>query len=561
MKFFLLFFLALAFSSPQLRALATTSQKPLASIQFVDVTALAGIKWSLKVLAPGAKNLIETMGGGGGFIDYDRDGLLDIYLVCYTQTQQPEGASKLRDVLYRNNGNGTFTDVTDSTGIANSMLGMGLTVGDYDNDGWPDIYITGYAASKLYRNNANGTFTDVTERAGVNNKLWGTSAAFFDYDNDGYLDLYVCNYLSYDESNLPCTLYEGKPYCLIQKFQGSSSKLFHNNQDGSFTDVSDKAKIDNPTGKGLGIVALDYDRDGRMDLFQANDATANFLFHNNGDGTFSERALASGVAFDPNGNARGGMGVDAEDLDGDGYPEIFVANFSAQTNALFHNEKEGMFVETTNKLGLGAISLPMSGFGSRFFDYNNDGLVDLFVLNGHPFEPINKIFPETTYAERPFLFENTGNGFRDVASEHGAPLKKFFPGRGLAAGDFDNDGDSDLLLLNVGEPPALLRNDGGNKNHWLGIAVVGAKTNRDGIGVEVSVTVSGRRRSKQRLGGTSYLSASDSRLLFGLGAATRADVDVRWPSGKISTLKNVVANQYLTIKEDSANSRPRKPSK
>src|SRR4030095_8223350 len=497
------------------------------------------------------------MGGGGGFIDYDRDGLLDIYLVCYTQTQQPEGASKLKDVLYRNNGNGTFTDVTDRTGIANSMIGMGVTVGDYNNDGWPDIYITGYGVSKLYRNNANGTFTDVTELARVNNKLWGTSAAFFDNDNDGYLDLYVCNYLTYDESNLPCTLYAGKPYCLIQKFQGSSSKLFQNNQDGSFTDVSDRAKISNPTGKGLGIVALDYDRDGRMDLFQANDATANFLFHNNGDGTFSERALASGVAFDPNGNARGGMGVDAEDLDGDGYPEIFVANFSGETNALFHNEKEGIFVETTNKLGLGAISLPMSGFGSRFLDYNNDGLVDLFVLNGHPFEPINKIFPETTYAEPPFLFENTGNGFRDVAAEHGAPLKKFFAGRGLAVGDFDNDGDSDLLLMNVGEPPALLRNDGGNKNHWLGIGVVGAKTNRDGIGAEVSVTVSGSRRSKQRLGGTSYLSPSDPRLFFGLGAATRADVDVRWPSGKINTLKNVAVDQYLTIKEDAANSKSR----
>ena len=347
------------------------------------------------------------MGGGGGFIDYNGDGRLDIYLVCYSQTPQPVGAAKLNDVLYRNNGDGTFTDVTESAGIANSMRGTGLAVGDFNNDGWPDMYITGYGASKLYRNNGNGTFTDVTRQAGVDNNLWGTSSAFFDYDNDGYLDLYVCNYLTYDETNLPCTLYEGKPYCLIQNFKGSSSRLFHNNHDGTFTDVSEKAGIANPKGKGLGVVALDYDNDGRIDIFQANDAAANFLYHNNGDGTFSEVALEAGVAFDPNGNARGGMGVDAEDLDGDGYLEIFVANFSGQTNALFHNERGGLFTETTNKLGLGTVSIPMSGFGTRFFDYDNDGLVDLFVLNGHPFEPINKIFPETTFTEPPFLFENT----------------------------------------------------------------------------------------------------------------------------------------------------------
>jgi hypothetical protein len=493
------------------------------------------------------------MGGGGGFVDYNGDGLLDIYFVCYSQTPQPAGASKLRDVLYRNNGNGTFTDVTDTAGISNSMLGMGLTVGDYDNDGWPDLYLTGYGASRLYRNNGNGTFTDVTERARVNNKLWGSSAAFFDYDNDGYLDLYVCNYLTYDEANLPCTLYDGKPYCLIQKFRGAASKLYHNNRDGTFTDVSEQAKIANPNGKGLGVVTVDYDRDGRVDIFQANDAAANFLFHNNGDGTFSEGALAAGVAFDPDGNARGGMGVDAEDIDDDGYPEIFVANFSGQTNALFHNERDGVFVETTNKLGLGPISLPMSGFGARFLDYNNDGLVDLFVLNGHPFEPISKFFPETTYTEPPFLFENTGNGFREVAADHGAPLKKLYAGRGLAVGDIDNDGDEDLLLMNVGEPPVLLRNDGGNRNHWLGIGLIGTRSNRDGVGARITLTMAGKRHTKERVGGASYLSASDQRLLFGLGTNVRVDeVTVRWPSGQVSTLKNVRTDQYLTIKEGAS---------
>ncbi|MEK6282384.1 MAG: CRTAC1 family protein [Acidobacteriota bacterium] len=527
-----------------------------APIQFVDITRAAGIKWNLKTLAPGARYLIETMGGGGGFVDYNGDGLLDIYLICYSQTPQPAGASKLQDVLYRNNGNGTFTDVTESAGIANSMLGMGLAVGDYNNDGWPDLYITGYGASKLYRNSGKGTFTDVTGQAGVNNRLWGTSAAFFDYDSDGHLDLFVCNYLTYDEKNLPCTFYEGKPYCLIKNFKGSASRLFHNNGDGTFADVSEKAGIADPKGKGLGVIALDYNNDGRMDIFQANDAVANFLYPNNGDGTFSEVALEAGVAFDPNGNARGGMGVDAEDLDGDDYLEIFVANFSGETNALFQNDREGLFTETTNKLGLGTVSIPMSGFGSRFFDYNNDGLVDLFVHNGHPFEPINKLFPETTYTEPPFLFENTGKGFRDVAAEHGAPLKKFYAGRGLAVGDLDNDGDSDLLLMNVGEPPVVLRNDGGNKNRWLGVNLVGTKTNRDGVGAKVTVTAGGSRRSKQRQGGTSYCSASDPRLLFGLGSSAKIDeIKVSWPSGQISTLKNVRANQYLTIKESAPKSK------
>ncbi len=557
MKFILPLFRTAAyfalFGSPGIEAQVP---KPSTPIQFVDITAAAGIKWDIKTLVPGPKYLIETMGGGGGFIDYNGDGLLDIYLVCYSQMPQPAGGGVLRDVLYRNNGDGTFTDVTESAGISNSMRGMGLAVGDYNNDGWPDIYITGYGASKLYRNNGNGKFTDVTERAGVNNNLWGTSAAFFDYDNDGYLDLYVCNYLTYDEKNLPCTFYDGKPYCSIASFKGSSARLFHNNGDETFTDVSERAKIADPKGKGLGVVALDYDNDGRMDIFQANDAAANFLYHNDGNGTFSEVALEASVAFDPDGNARGGMGVDAEDLDGDGYLEIFVANFSDQTNALFHNDKDGLFTEITNKVGLGAISIPMSGFGSRFFDYNNDGLVDLFVLNGHPFEPINKIFPHITYAEPPFLFENTSKGFRDVASEHGAPLKKFYAGRGLAVGDFDNDGDSDLLLINVGEPPALLRNDGGNRNHWLGIVLIGTTSNRDGIGAKVTVTAGGKRRTKQRLGGTSYCSASDPRLLFGLGASTLIDeVEVRWPSGQISTLKNVSANQYLAIKESPMKSK------
>jgi hypothetical protein len=536
-----------------------TIRKDSKSIEFVDVTSTAGIKWGIKQMAPGLKYLIETMGGGGGFLDYNGDGLLDIYLVCYSQTPQSDSSVKLRDALYRNNGNGTFSDVTEKAGINNSMTGMGMASADYNNDGLPDIYVTGYGQSRLYRNNGNGTFSDVTMQAGVNNKLWGTSAAFFDADGDGRLDLFVCNYLNFDpEGKVPCDMFEGRPYCYISKFKGSQSVLYHNNGDGTFTDISAKAGISGHYGKGMGVVAFDYNNDGRMDIYQANDADPNLLFRNNGDGTFTEVGFEAECALDPNGETRGGMGVDSEDLDQDGHQDIFVTNFSQQTNAFWHNNGDGTFTETTYELNLARVSIPMSGFGTRFFDYNNDGLTDLFVLNGHPFEPIQKVFPETTYAEPPFLFENTGKGFREAASEHGSALKKFYPGRGLASGDIDNDGDIDLLLISVGAPPVLLRNEGGNSNNWLGVKLAGTKSNRDGVGAVVTIKVGSARRMKQLTGGTSYCSASDLRLLFGLGGAQKADeLQVRWPSGAITTLKDVRVNRYLNIREDAGPSSKR----
>jgi enediyne biosynthesis protein E4 len=429
---------------------------------------------------------------------------------------------------------------------------MGLASGDYNNDGFADIYVTGYGASRLYRNNRDGTFTDVTMQAGVNNKLWGASAAFFDADADGHLDLFVCNYLDFDpEGKVPCDFFESRPYCYISRFKGSPSVLYRNNRDGTFTDMSMKAGIATHKAKGLGVVAFDYNNDGRMDIFQANDSDANFLFRNDGNWSFSEVAFEAECALDPNGAVRGGMGVDAEDLDGDGHQDIFVTNFSQQTNAFWHNNGDETFSETTYELGLGKVSIPMSGFGTRFFDYNNDGLIDLFVLNGHPFEPIQKLLPETTYAEPPFLFENTGKTMREVAAEHGASLKKSYLGRGLAVGDIDNDGDSDLLLMNAGEPPVLLQNDGGNRNNWLGLRLVGVKSNRDAIGAKVTIKVGASRRTKQLLGGTSYFSASDTRLLFGLGGSKKVDeVEVRWPSGTVTKLKDVAPNRYLNLRED-----------
>jgi hypothetical protein len=529
---------------------AQSASRRIPLVEFVDITKSSGLNWSIKTLASDIRNLIDTMGGGGGFIDYNGDGRLDIYLVSYSQTPQVDPRAKLRDSLYRNNGDGTFTDVSESAGIHNSIWGMGLAVADYNSDGWPDIYISGYGANKLYRNNGNGTFADVTGQAGVDNTQWGTSAAFFDYDNDGYLDLYVCNYLKFDfNTKVPCQFFEGRPYCNISQFKGSASVLYHNNRNGTFTDVSQQTGI-SKIGKGLGVIAFDYNNDGRMDIFQANDAAPNFLFRNESKGTFSEVALEANCALDPNGQARGGMGVDAEDVDGDGYLDIFVTNFSQQTNAFWHNNGDGTFDEITYELGLGKVSIPMSGFGTRFFDYNNDGHIELFVHNGHPFEPINKVFPETTYAEVPFLFELADKTFREVAGEHGAALKKPYPGRGLAIGDIDNDGDSDLLLMNVGEPPALLRNDGGNRNHWLGIKLVGNRSNRDAIGARITVQAGAVRRWKELLGGTSYLSASDTRLLFGVAQNDRVDtISVKWPSGRTTIIKDTKANQYITIRE------------
>jgi enediyne biosynthesis protein E4 len=531
-----------------------SAAKEARPFEFVDITGQAGIRWGAKQLAPGLRYLIETMGGGGGFLDYNNDGLLDIYLVSYTQTAAPDAKARPKDALYRNNGDGTFTDVTEAAGIDNSLAGMGLAAGDYNNDGHADIYVTAYGASRLYRNNGNGTFTDVTEKAGVNNRMWGASAAFFDADADGHLDLFVSNYLDFDPSGkVPCDFFEGRPYCYISKFKGLPPVLYRNNRDGTFTDVSAKSGVAAHRGKGLGVVTFDYDGDGRADIFQANDSDPNFLFRNNGDWTFKEVAFVAECALDPNGAERGGMGVDAEDVDGDGHLELFVTNFSQQTNAFWHNNGDGTFTETTYEMGLGKVSLPMSGFGTRFFDYNNDGLVDLFVHNGHPFEPIQKVFPETTYAEPPFLFENTGKAMRDVAAERGAALKRHYLGRGLAVGDIDNDGDSDLLLMKAGEPPVLLRNDGGNRNNWLGLRLVGSKSNRDAVGARVTIKVGASRRVKQTLGGTSYLSASDTRLLWGLGGAAKVDeVEVRWPSGTITKLKDVAANRYQVVREEES---------
>jgi hypothetical protein len=518
---------------------------------FVDIAPSAGLRWAIATINKGPRYLVETMGGGGGLLDYDGDGLLDVYLVAYTELPQGSPSVAPRDALYRNNGDGTFTDVTAKAGIGHHMAGMGLATGDFDNDGWTDFYVTGFRESHLYRNEGDGTFTDVTAKAGVGNSGWGVGAAFLDYDGDGRLDLFVANYIDLDlAAPFPCSMIEQLPYCRIADFKGSPPTLYRNHGDGTFKDVTREAGLLEHRGKGMGVVAVDYDNDGRVDVFQANDSDPNFLFKNRGDGSFAEVALTAQVAYDPQGRVRAGMGVDAADLQGKGLFDLFVTNFTGETNAYFRNLGDQTFEEVTYALGLGTVSLPVSGFGARFLDFDNDGLTDLVVANGHPFEIIDKVNPPYRYADPPFLFHNDGTRFTETAALRGEALREARSGRGLAVGDVDNDGDPDILLLSIGRPPMLLRNDGGNRSHWLGLRLVGRKSNRDAVGARVIVTAGGRRQEGRRLGGTSYASASDPRLLFGLGAATRIErIEIIWPSGRRTLREDVSADRYLTVEE------------
>jgi enediyne biosynthesis protein E4 len=520
---------------------------------FVDVTEAAGLRWGIRQLTRRGWNVVETMGGGGGFVDYDGDGWQDVYLVSYSIRPQAEGGRPVGDALYRNNRDGTFSDVTEKAGIRGIRRGQGLAVGDYDNDGLSDLYVTAYGTSVLYHNEGNGVFRDVTLRAGVDNRRWGCSTTFLDYDRDGWLDLYVSNYLELnpdDDASLPCYLLDEYPFCQIVKFRGQPSVLYRNNHDGTFTDVSARAGIAGLIGKGMGVVAADLDDDGWIDVFQTNDSTPNFLLKNLGDGRLRDVALEAEVGLAPSGNATGAMAADVEDVDGDGRLDLLVTNFNYQGTFLHRNTGGMTFVDTGTQAGLARPTFGVSSYGARFLDYDNDTLIDLFVAAGHPFAPVSKIWPDIHFADPPFLFAGDGERFTNVAAESGAALRQAHSGRGVAVGDYDNDGDPDVLLLCVGEPPRLLRNDGGNKRHWLGVKLSGAASPRDAIGAKVSVSAGGRKRMRCLAGGGSYLSASDPRLLFGLGDAQKVDaLEVRWPSGRVSRVSGLAADRYVTVEE------------
>jgi enediyne biosynthesis protein E4 len=533
---------------------ADSVPKVLTDVKFVDVTAASNITFKHDNAATPQRYLIETMGSGAAWIDFDNDGYLDLYLANSAATNVYKPAHPLRAALYRSNGDGTFTDVTEKAGVgASDLFGMGVAVGDYDNDGFEDLYVVGYGRSILYHNNGNGTFTDVTETAGVANLgKWGSSAAWFDYDRDGKLDLIVANYVDFTpERNLVC-VDQGRPsYCHPNKYHGQAPTLFHNDGNGVFTDVSRASKIGLKPGNGLGVVCFDYNGDAWPDVFLANDSMENSLYRNKGNGTFEEVGLEAGVALGEDGKPEAGMGTDAADYDRDGLPDLFVTHLDLEYDRLYRNLGDGTFSDATFASKLGAGTFRMSGFGTRFIDYDNDGWRDLFIANGHVLDNVKYVHAGTEYAEPKTVYRNIGGIFHDVTKELGPDLADARVSRAAAFADYDNDGDVDVLVTNNGDRPQLFRNDGGSGNHWVEVRLIGTRSNRDGIGAKVKIVANGFVSTDEAKGGMSYQAAHDPRLHFGLGKATRVTaLDVSWPSGATTKLADLPADQCITIKED-----------
>ena len=520
---------------------------------FTDVTAAAGIKFRHNNGAFGKKYLPETLGSGGAFLDFDNDGWQDVLLVnSKNWPGRPGGPSY--PALYRNNRNGTFTDVTRQAGLAVELYGFGVAAADYDNDGHTDIYITALGPNRLFRNLGNGKFADVTARAKVGDPGFSTSAMWFDYDRDGFLDLFVTNYVQWSiEKDLFCTLDgKSKSYCTPESYKGQSSSLYHNNGDGTFEDVTRAAGLYDPSAKALGVALIDYDSDGLPDIFVANDTQPNRLYRNRGKDTFVDVGMAAGVAFNEAGVARAGMGVDAADYDRSGRQSLVIGNFSNEMMALYSNEGNGLFIDEAPASTIGKVSLLTLTFACFFFDFDLDGLLDIFAVNGHVADDIGRVQPKVTYAQSPNLFRNRGSKkFDAVTSSVGPDLAKPIVGRGGAYGDYDNDGDLDLLLTSNNGPAKLLRNDGGNRNKWLRIRTVGTSMNRDGIGAKVRVTLeNGTRLWSTVKTGSSYCSQSELPLTFGLGSASKVTaIEITWPNGKVETLPGVSANQMVTVQE------------
>lgn len=523
------------------------------SITFAKVPpGKSGITWVHNNAHSSERHLPETVGAGCAFLDYDNDGWMDIYLVNSGPADFFTPPTVLKNALYRNNHDGTFSDVAEKAGVAGGTFGMGVAAADYDGDGWMDLYVTSYGRNLLYHNNRNGTFTDVTDKTGTAAPGWSTCAVWFDYDNDGKLDLFVSKFVYYDKTlNVLCTDdINRRYYCIPRYYKPSPSQLFHNNGNGSFSDVSKQSGIADSPGKSFGVVATDVNNDGLMDLFVANDTVPNFLFINKGNGKFEESGLAAGVAFSAAGKPRSGMGVDAADYDGDGWQDLFVANIEQEFFSLYRNQQDLSFSDEPGEIAPATQFL--SGWGLRFFDYDNDGNPDLFLVNGHPDDFIEMRNPRVKYREQLLLFRNTGKALQDVSAQSGPVFTEQFSGRGMATGDFDNDGDLDVLIANNGEAPALLRNDGGNHNNWIGLELIGKQSNPAGTGAVIRWQAGTLKRSRLKTAGGSYLASHDPREVLGLGPAVRVDyVEVRWPSGKVDTLKNPPINRYLKVVEGS----------
>ncbi len=520
---------------------------------FVYATEEAGIHFKHSNGKTQHKHIIETMGSGVVFFDYDTDGDADLYFVNsgnIPQEKQDTEQAQLGNVLYRNEGDGRFTDVTETSGTGDTGYGMAAAAGDIDNDGDADLYVANFGQDTLYRNNGDGTFTDITKAAGIDNDLWGIAAVYLDFDADGDLDIFVVNYLTY-ELSMPVTTFKGiVGYGHPRSYEGTPDVLYRNNGDGTFTNIAETAGVTNPTeGRGMAAVACDYDNDGFSDIYVANDTSRNFLYHNNGDGTFTDESLFIGVGYDEGGVAEGSMGVDSGDYNGDGWLDLIVANSEKAT--LYKNEEGLFFADATAESGLQQPTLPFVGFSPLFLDYDNDGHLDLFCANGHPQDVIEILMDHETYAQRDQMFQNRGDGtYADVSETAGAYFTETLVGRAAATADYDNDGDTDIVIMNSNQRAVLLRNDGGNQKNWLGIKLIGTQSNRDGIGAKVTVSTADITQMREIKSGSSYASGSDTQLLFGLGENQHIEkITIVWQSGTTQVLKDVSINQILTITE------------
>ena len=522
---------------------------------FTDITASAGIHW--KHTSGESKDcfLIEAMGGGVALADFDQDGLLDIFLVTGGETPHAKNSTPPRNALYRNLGNGRFEDVTARAGVERlPFYGMGVAAADYDNDGFPDLYITGYPSSALYHNNGDGTFTNVTEKAGVSNAgKWGASAAWFDYDRDGRLDLFVANYAKFSYDGPQHCSYQGQPtYCAQTAYEGDAPRLYHNNGDGTFTDVTVQAGLSKLIGRALGVIAIDADGDGWPDLFVARDASPNLLLLNKHNGTFEDAALSAEVALNMDGNARAGMGVDAGDVTGNGWPSFVITNFNDEHHALFVNLGYFPFEERTVQSGLASLTRSFVGWGAHFLDYDNDGNLDLVIANGHINEVIEHTRRDVSYREPPLLLHNDGRGnFRNAVPLAGPVFQQKFRARGLAVGDLDNDGRTDIIFTCLNDSPVLLRNTAAESGAWIGFQLEGTHCNRDAVGAKVVVSSGERKLVRWITGGGSYLSSHDKRLIFGLGqnAPEQVRAEIHWPGGEVQMVSGLAIKQYHKIVE------------
>ena len=531
---------------------------------FTDITEQARITWQQFGGESQDRFLIETMGGGVAFFDFDNDGLLDIFFVNGGETPHGKSPLPLSNALYRNLGNGRFENVAAKAGVDKlSFYGMGVAAADFDNDGYQDLYVTGYPASALYHNNRNGTFTNVTDQSGVKNAgKWAAGAAWFDYDRDGFLDLIVTHYAQFSfEDPKNCELNHVRAYCAQTAYTGLPLTLYHNNGDGTFSDVSRRSGFDKLIGRGLGVVAIDVNDDGWPDLFIARDASPSLLLINKHDGTFEDIALEAEVAYDQNGIAKSGMGVDAGDVNGDGIPDFVVTNFNDQYHSLFLGSKSLPFSDRTSASHLANLTRSFVGWGAKFFDYDNDGNLDLMLVNGHINQEIDSTRVDVNYREPALLLRNNGSGvFDDMRELAGPAFQRSYLGRSLAIGDLDNDGDPDAIFTTLNGPPVLLRNNVGQDSSWIGFSLQGTVSNRDAIGAKITVNSSGRSLTRWIAGGGSYLASHDRRVLVGLGPSAKlVNVDIRWPGGMVQHLSDLPPRQYHHLVEPAAPVSSKKP--